>query len=50
MSAAAEIAAPREKVIEVLVYGDPVADIRVLQDRSRLHAILKGGQFVKDAL
>ncbi|MEE8580970.1 MAG: amidohydrolase family protein [Myxococcota bacterium] len=34
----------------LVVDGDPVADIRVLQDQSRIRAVLKGGEFVKDAL
>ncbi len=31
----------------VVVDGDPTSDITILQDESRLHAILKGGTFVK---
>jgi len=34
----------------LVVDGDPLADIRVLQDADRLLAILKGGTLVKDAL
>lgn len=32
----------------VLVDGDPLADITVLQDRNRLAAIMKGGEFHKE--
>nr|WP_221403858.1 amidohydrolase family protein [Pseudoduganella umbonata] len=32
----------------LLVDGDPVADVRVLQDRKRLRAIMKDGRFHKD--
>ncbi|MDG2306637.1 MAG: amidohydrolase family protein [Candidatus Binatia bacterium] len=31
----------------VVVDGDPTTDITILQDQGRLHAILKGGRFVK---
>lgn len=34
----------------VVVDGDPLADIAVLQDRGRIVAVLKGGAFVKDEL
>ena len=34
----------------LVVDGDPSVDIALLQDRSKLRAILKGGAFVKDAL
>src|SRR5262249_32159768 len=34
----------------VVVDGDPVADIKVLQDRARILAVLKGGVAVKDGL
>lgn len=34
----------------LVVDGDPSADVSVLQDRSRIRAILKGGRFVKDTL
>jgi imidazolonepropionase-like amidohydrolase len=34
----------------LVVNGDPVADITVLQDRDNLVAIVKGGRFVKDNL
>jgi imidazolonepropionase-like amidohydrolase len=34
----------------LVVDGDPSVDIAVLQDRAKLHAIVKGGVFVKDAL
>jgi imidazolonepropionase-like amidohydrolase len=34
----------------VVVDGDPVADIAVLQDETRLLAIMKGGTFIKDDL
>ncbi len=34
----------------LVVDGDPSVDIAVLQDPGRLHAIVKGGSFVKDAL
>jgi imidazolonepropionase-like amidohydrolase len=38
----------RGKLADLLVVnGDPSADIRVLQDRSNLHAIMKGGKFVE---
>ena len=32
----------------ILVDGDPLQDIRILQDRSRLSAIMKGGAFHKE--
>ncbi len=39
------------KLADLLVVdGDPSVDIAVLQDRSKLKAILKGGAFVKDEL
>jgi imidazolonepropionase-like amidohydrolase len=39
------------KLADLLVVdGDPIVDIRVLQDREKLFAILKGGEFVKDSL
>jgi imidazolonepropionase-like amidohydrolase len=39
------------KVADLLVVdGDPVADISVLADRSRIVAIMKDGRFVKDEL
>jgi imidazolonepropionase-like amidohydrolase len=39
------------KLADLLVVdGDPLADIAVLQNRDRLLAIIKGGAFVKDAL
>ncbi len=31
----------------LLVDGDPTGDVRLLQDKSRLHAIMKGGRFHK---
>ena len=34
----------------VVVDGDPLEDITVLQDLDRIHAVLKGGEFAKDAL
>jgi imidazolonepropionase-like amidohydrolase len=34
----------------LVVDGDPSADIALLQNQSKLRAILKGGAFVKDAL
>ncbi len=34
----------------LVVNGDPVSDITVLQDRDKLLAIVKGGRFVKDSL
>jgi imidazolonepropionase-like amidohydrolase len=34
----------------LIIDGDPIADIRILQDESRLMAILKGGTFIKDGL
>ncbi len=34
----------------VVVDGDPLEDITVLQDLDRIHAVIKGGEFVKDAL
>jgi imidazolonepropionase-like amidohydrolase len=33
----------------ILVDGDPLADITILQDQARLHAIMKGGRFHKQA-
>ena len=39
------------KLADLLVVdGDPLADIRCLQDTNRIQAILKGGFFVKDRL
>ncbi len=39
------------KLADLLVVdGDPTVDITVLQDRDRLLAIMKGGEFVKDML
>jgi imidazolonepropionase-like amidohydrolase len=39
------------KLADLLVVdGDPLEDITVLQDRKNLLAIVKDGQFVKDAL
>lgn len=39
------------KLADLLVVdGDPLADITILQDRARLLAVLKGGQAVKDDL
>jgi imidazolonepropionase-like amidohydrolase len=34
----------------LIIDGDPVADIRVLQDKDNILAILKGGQFEKNQL
>jgi imidazolonepropionase-like amidohydrolase len=34
----------------VVVDGDPLADIRVLQQKNRIVAVLKGGRFEKDLL
>ncbi len=34
----------------LVVDGDPLGDIGLLQDRARLVAILKGGTLVKDEL
>jgi imidazolonepropionase-like amidohydrolase len=34
----------------LVVDGDPSQDIALLQDRTKLRAIVKGGAFVKDAL
>jgi len=34
----------------IVVDGDPIADIAVLKDKSRLAAVMKGGVFHKDAL
>jgi imidazolonepropionase-like amidohydrolase len=34
----------------LVVDGDPLADISLLQDRARLLAILKGGTLVQDDL
>ncbi|MDF7776396.1 amidohydrolase family protein [Sphingomonas sp. AOB5] len=33
----------------LLVDGDPLGDIAILQDKARLHAIMKGGRFHKQA-
>jgi imidazolonepropionase-like amidohydrolase len=39
------------KLADLLVVdGDPTADIAVLRDTARLHAIMKGGAFVKNEL
>ena len=39
------------KLADLLVVdGDPLQDIGCLRDTDRLHAILKSGEFVKDAL
>lgn len=39
------------KLADLLVVdGDPLADISCLKDTDNLHAILKNGVFVKDAL
>jgi imidazolonepropionase-like amidohydrolase len=39
------------KLADLLVVdGDPLADIRCLQDRGRIPLILKGGFFVKNEL
>lgn len=34
----------------IVVDGDPIADIAVLKDKSKLLAVMKGGAFAKDAL
>jgi len=34
----------------LVVDGDPLADISILQDNKKLIALLKGGTFVKDEL
>ena len=34
----------------LVVDGDPLADIGVLQDQARLLAVMKGGTLVKDEL
>jgi imidazolonepropionase-like amidohydrolase len=34
----------------LVVDGDPSADISLLLNKAKLHAIVKGGAFVKDAL
>jgi hypothetical protein len=34
----------------LIVDGDPVKDIRILQDKANLHAILKDGKFEKNLL
>jgi imidazolonepropionase-like amidohydrolase len=34
----------------IVVDGDPLGDIGLLKDPSRMLAILKGGEFVKDDL
>ncbi len=34
----------------VVIDGDPLADIKLLQDKSKLKAVIKGGAFLKDAL
>jgi imidazolonepropionase-like amidohydrolase len=52
MGRAHELGAVREGYLAdlLVVDGDPIADVAVLQDRDRLRAILKGGAFVKDLL
>ncbi len=42
--------APGKLADLLVVDGDPVADVSVLQDRARLLAIVKGGRFVRDRL
>jgi imidazolonepropionase-like amidohydrolase len=34
----------------LIVDGDPVKDVRILQDKANLHAILKDGKFEKNLL
>ena len=34
----------------LIVRGDPLADVRILQDPARIEAVMIGGQFVKDAM
>jgi imidazolonepropionase-like amidohydrolase len=34
----------------LVVDGDPVADIAILQDQARLLAVMKGGTLVRDEL
>jgi imidazolonepropionase-like amidohydrolase len=34
----------------IVVDGDPIADVAVLKDKSKLLAVMKGGAFAKDAL
>ena len=34
----------------LVVAGDPTADVTILQDKSRLTAIIKGGQFHKNQM
>jgi len=39
------------KLADLLVVdGDPIADIAVLADRTRILAVMKDGQFMKDEL
>jgi imidazolonepropionase-like amidohydrolase len=39
------------KLADLLVVdGDPLGDVTILQDRSNLLAIIKGGQMIKDDL
>ena len=34
----------------IVVDGDPIADVAILKDKSKLLAVMKGGAFAKDAL
>ncbi len=52
MGRAHELGSVREGYLAdlLVVDGDPLADIGVLQDRARLVAIMKGGTLVMDEL